>query len=277
MPMSRDALRPNSGARSWARLLACAALASWAATFPTVVLAESNLVLPYPQDIGAYPAATYNDDGERLGGASLTLVDREDGTVQITVTTGVDGGANTRAQAILEVLENKSGLRLLSEQSESHDDQGRPLGRLFVDHQKGFGSCKPPPHVGGETITLELPADERVANIPLNLLFLPLVRGSVEHIDFQYFLCRGGARLMDFRAHLDGAPVDQDGKQIVRVTYGPYLGDMVGWIAGSLIPKLAFWFTTDNDGSYLAHRMPLFSKGPEVLVVRDGMSPTRLP
>ncbi len=28
----------------------------------------------------------------------------------------------------------------------------------------------------------------------------------------------------------------------------------------------------NGQGTYLAHRMPLFSKGPEVLVVRDGIA-----
>jgi hypothetical protein len=272
-----DSVRAHCAARTRVCSFAAVALALSLSTPFGAVWAESNLVLPYPHDIGSYPAATYDDDGKRLGGASLSLVELDDGTVQISVHTGVEGGANTRAQAILEVLDDKTGLRLLSEQSESQDETGRPLGRLFIDHQKAVGSCTPPPHVGGEPITHTLPADERVANVPLNLLFLPLVQGGVEQIDFQYFLCRGGARVMDFRAKRDGAPVERDGKQIIRVTYGPYLGDTIGWIAGNLIPKLEFWFTAANDGSYLAHRMPLFSKGPEVVVVRDGMLPSLLP
>ena len=39
------------------------------------------------------------------------------------------------------------------------------------------------------------------------------------------------------------------------------------------IPQLSFWFDANGNGTYLAHRMPLFTKGPEVTIVRDGIEP----
>jgi hypothetical protein len=50
----------------------------------------------------------------------------------------------------------------------------------------------------------------------------------------------------------------------------------MSWISRALVPKLSFWFEADGSGAYLGHRMPLFSQGPEVLVVRDGTSPEAL-
>jgi hypothetical protein len=41
-----------------------------------------------------------------------------------------------------------------------------------------------------------------------------------------------------------------------------------------MIPRLSFWFDPTTPTPWLAYRLPLYSKGPEVLVVRDGV-PTR--
>jgi hypothetical protein len=45
-------------------------------------------------------------------------------------------------------------------------------------------------------------------------------------------------------------------------------------MAGSWLPQFSFWL--DGEGNYLAHRIPLYSQGPEVLVVRHGISPLTL-
>ncbi len=35
--------------------------------------------------------------------------------------------------------------------------------------------------------------------------------------------------------------------------------------------RLAFWFDDHDDGN-LVHRLPLYTRGPNVMVVRDGVS-----
>jgi len=232
---------------------------------------HTSTLLPAPARFGVFPAATYDEEGNRLGGAELALLRDAAGRIDVTVSTGVDGGARTDASAVLSPAAD--GVRILSERSESHDDQGRSLGVLSIDHELGIGSCTPGDPAEGEPDVLRLPEGERVVNVPLNLLFLPLVRGEAQEIDFQYFLCRGGARLMDFRARLAGRSLDAEGRSLIEVSYGPDLGSLGSWIARRLIPKLSFWFEADQDGTYVAHRMPLFSKGPEVVVVRDVLSP----
>ena len=52
--------------------------------------------------------------------------------------------------------------------------------------------------------TIDLPPDDRVANTTMSLLFQPLIEGREERIEFQAFLCRGGARLMNFVALANG-------------------------------------------------------------------------
>jgi hypothetical protein len=174
------------------------------------------------------------------------------------------------------VVDGGRGLRLLREESLSHDADGRPLDLLRVDHERGEASCTSRGGLG-ERVSVPLPDDERVVNVPLNLLFLPLVRGSTKQVDFQLFLCGGGARVMDFRAVVAGSSSTRDDHRIVEVSYGPDLGLVVSGLASAFLPRLSFWFEADGNGTYLAHRMPLFSKGPEVTVVRDGFSPVVLP
>jgi len=257
--------------------IALACLASALATPAARAEERGDLVLPPPPTLGSFPAVTYDESGERVGEARLTVLERDDGSLHIEVRTGAEGGARTHASALLRPVAGREGFRIAHERSRSHDTEGRPLGVLHVDHERGVGTCTPPGGDPEEAETLELPEDDRVANVPLNLLFMPLVRGEVDRVDFQYFLCRGGPRIMDFRAHLAGEPVGRDGSRIIEVSYGPDLGRVGSWLARRLMPKLSFWFEAGQHASYLAHRMPLFSKGPEVVVVREGAAAGALP
>jgi hypothetical protein len=110
----------------------------------------------------------------------------------------------------------------------------------------------------------------------MNLLFLPLVHGKVDKVEFQFFLCRGGPKLMDFVATVSERSSNSGPYDIVEVRFGPDLGATVSWLASPLIPKLSFWFDASTDGSYLAHRIPLYSQGPDVTIVRKGLSPRML-
>jgi hypothetical protein len=42
-------------------------------------------------------------------------------------------------------------------------------------------------------------------------------------------------------------------------------------VAQRFVPKLSFWFHPDEPHRWIAHRLPLYGKGPEVFVVRDGV------
>jgi hypothetical protein len=235
--------------------------------------AASNVVLPLPKELGVFAGQTYGVDGQRVGDATFSFRRLADGHLVVEALTAIEGGARNAARA--ELVPVEGGLRLLRERSESHDPEGRSLGVLRVDHERGEATCTPP-GTDAEPLELPLPSDERVVNVPLNLLFLPLVRGEVERIPFQLFLCRGSPRILDFEAKVSARSNGDSPRAIVEVTYAPDLGNVVSWLASSLVPTFSFWFDANAEPAYLAHRMPLYAKGPEVLVVRDGVSPTWL-
>ena len=49
-------------------------------------------------------------------------------------------------------------------------------------------------------------------------------------------------------------------------------GPILSFIARAVTPQLSFWFDPAAPSRWLAHRMPLYSDGPEVVVVRQGVS-----
>lgn len=234
--------------------------------------AGSSIILPYPDHFGEFPAGTYSNDGVRLGEALLKLEKRADGLVVMSVETRIEGGARQEARAEFSVLEANRGLLLLREFTHSHDREGKSKGILRVDHVKGEATCTPTPESGQAPSRVSLPEDERVTNVPLQLLFLPLVQGETERISFQLFLCGGGAKVVDFAATLAPRRPATSRHEIVEVRYSPDLGAFMSFLAKAVVPDLAFYFDANGQGTYLAHRMPLFSKGPEVLVVRDGVA-----
>jgi hypothetical protein len=245
--------------------IACVLLAE------SIACAESGIVLPYPDHFGEFPAAAYNDSGARVGSALLKLERRPNDLVVMSVDTELEDGARTEARAELSVIVGNRGLRLLREFSHSHNHEGKSMGILRVDHVHGEATCTPTPGSGTSASSLTLPSDHRVTNVPLNLLFLPLVQGLTDRISFQLFLCGGGAKVVDFEA--TAKPRTTNGAhQIVEVSYEPDLGAVMSFLAKTVVPDLAFWFDANGQGTYLAHRMPLFSKGPEVTVIRDGIA-----
>jgi hypothetical protein len=245
----------------------CAALL----LFGLEAAAESSIVLPYPQHFGEFPAAAYDDLGARVGSSLLTIEKRADGLVVMSVETRIDAGARTEAGAEFAVLGEDRGLRVLREYSHSHNEQGKSMGILRVDHVKQEATCTPSPDSDFAPSSVALPDRDRVTNVPLNLLFLPLVQGETERITFQLFMCGGGAKVVDFAATVGPRSIDSQAHQIVEVHFEPDLGFMMSLLAKVVVPELAFWFDAHGQGTYLAHRMPLFSKGPDVMVVRDGI------
>jgi hypothetical protein len=250
------------------------ALAAWAlALYAGPARAESALRMEYPASFGAIPAATYDSHRERVGAAHLVIERLDDGGVRIFSESGITGGARTVASADLAPEEDGRWLRLVLQESRTFDADGSPRGLLRIDHRGRVGSCTSLRAGGGATHRLELPEHDRVANVPMNLFFLPLVRGEAERLDFQLFLCGGGPRLVDFEATRapDGGPTTPSG--LVEVRYGPNLGPLLSLVAPHFVPKLSFWFDRAEPHRWLAHRLPLYSDGPEVFVIRDGIPP----
>ena len=237
--------------------------------------AESVLEMPYPKVFGEIPASTYNLDLQRIGPASVQILRQENGNVTMDMTSGVEGGAKNIVHAVMEPIGEPDDprLRLVHERSQSFDPSGKPLVILEIDHRKGVATCTPPGEDASKAKRVELPTQDRVANVPLNLLFVPLVEGREERLEFEVFLCLGGARTMKFAAtSSDIVGITPEGeKRIRRIQYGPDVSKVFNWVAKTVGPRLLFWFDPELEGSsYIAHRMPLYSRGPEVVILREG-------
>jgi len=235
--------------------------------------AESALRLPYPDAFGTIPAATYDVNHHRIGSAHLAIENVDDARVRLVVESGIDGGARTVATAELESVDDGRFLRLLKQESRSFDADGIPMGVLSIDHESGIATCDKPAGDSMKEERIELPPHDRVANVPLTLLFRPLVEGTADEVTFQLLLCRFGARLIDIDAHRVSRDGDDEAADpIVEVEYRPDLGRLVSLLADRWMPKLSMWFDRRAADPWIAYRIPLYSKGPEVFVIRDGVS-----
>jgi hypothetical protein len=243
------------------------------------VWADSELMLPYPTSYGTIPAATFDEGRRRVGDANLKVEKLEDGTVRMLAESGVDGGARTVATATLAPILDTNLLRPIFQQSRTFDADNEPLGVMNIDHTTGEATCIRP-HPDGEgmrTQRVPLPRHDRIANVPLNLLFDPLVKGDVSTVDFQILLCRGHAQLVDFQAKVVRREDGTDGsEQLVEVRYGPDFGSVFSLLAKAIVPRLSFWFDPASPSPWIAHRMPLYTDGPEVFVVRQGIETNTL-
>jgi hypothetical protein len=239
------------------------------------IRAESELRLSYPEVFGTVPASTYDTNRHRVGAAHLVIEKLENQDVRIFAESGFDGGARNVATALLEPSSDRRSLQPVLQESTTFRGDGSLRGTLSVDHRTRVATCGRSNGDGMAIERIELPGLDRVANVALTLLFQPLVRGDTPSTAFQLFLCEGGARLIDFEAHVVRRDTGAHGPgSLVEVRYRPDLGLIGSFVAARLIPQLSFWFDPTSSTPWLAHRLPLYSKGPEVIVVRDGV-PTR--
>jgi hypothetical protein len=236
--------------------------------------AESALLLPLPETFGAIEGGTFDATGHRVGEARMSVVKQADGRIELHARSGIEGSARSNASAVMELAADGKAVRLLSQRSESFDEHGASLGVLSIDHQKRIARCGAPPGSGEDATEIELAAADHVVNVPLNLLFERLVSGQTDEVSFQVLLCRFGARILDARARLASPTPSPDG--LVEVRYQLDFGPLLTGVAAPFMPTLSFWFDRAHPGSWVAHRMPLFSRGPTVLVVRSGVSPASL-
>ena len=235
--------------------------------------AESALRFPEPAHFGDVPAITYDPTGRRIGPARQRVTQLPGDHVLIESTGGTEGAASMTVMAELAPAADGRGLQLLWEKSHSYDQNGNSLGIMWIDHQKREVLCT---HPDQPDATLRLPDPERVANVPLNLLFLPLVHGQTKEVDFQFLVCRG-PRVVNARASIARRiPEGPDGRSLVEVRYVLDFGPLLSVLARPFIPRFAFWFDPSRPDAWIAHRIPLFSGGPEVLVVRSGVAPASL-
>lgn len=231
--------------------------------------AESALRLAKLAPFGTIPAATYDErTGERLGDADVRLTRLESGNLLLLGYGAIDGEALMQVATELEPTPDGGALHPVWQESRSWRRGGVTQGQMWIDHRAGFAVCTPAEDSGEEAIRVELPRHDRIANVPMHLLLEPLAAGHGDTVEFQFLACRAG-RAVKATAHVlqrgearPGGPVE------VRSELD--LG-LLTPLARAFLPHFSFWFDPTQTGSWIAHRMPLFTGGPEVLVVRRGV------
>jgi hypothetical protein len=235
------------------------------------VRAASSLRLPEPPGFGEVDSATLDPDGIPLGPSHVKLERDPAGWVLLQSESAIAGGESVRLSALLEPMPGDGRLRLVEQHSRAVDRDGALLLDMAIDHAARRATCTTP--LGRRT--LELPQADRVANVPINLLLLPLARGEVERIEFQALLCRGEPRLLDVSARRTGRiVVSAGGGAAVEIEYEVQLGALLAQIARPFLPRILFWIDpAASPDPLVAHQMPLYPKGPTVLVVRRELAP----
>ncbi|HVP27592.1 MAG TPA: hypothetical protein VMW35_00350 [Myxococcota bacterium] len=235
---------------------------------PGRAVAGSDLRLVPFAPFGTIPAETYDEHtGRRLGDADVGLTELPNGNLLLVGFGAIDGEALIQVASELERTEDGAALRPVWEESRSWRKGGVSQGRMWIDHHAGFAVCTPAEDSDEKVVRVELPAHERVANVPMNLLLEPLATGEQREIDFQFLACRA-ARVVDATARVAHPDAASPGPIEVRSELD------LGWLtplARGFLPHFSFWFDPTRAGAWVAHRMPIFTGGPEVLIVRHGV------
>jgi len=238
-----------------------------------VARAESDLRFPTPDRFGTIPATSYDAAGRPNGLAQLSMIRTDHDGVRVGVRLVLDDGTRSELTAVLVRVAGGT-LKLVSERADVRDARGSLVSGMQVDHQRGQAHCT---GADGETQAIALPQPDRVANVPMNLLFRPLVRGRVQRIRFQTLLCGDPTRIIDTEATLvRGMPAWSHGRQLVEVRYQFDLGPLLSVLAKPFLKRVSFWFDPDASVPWVAHRIPLYAQGPTVLVMRNAVHPVDL-
>ncbi len=233
--------------------------------------ADSALRVPRDLDIGVLAASTYDEAGARVGPASMRVENVADGGVRIEAISGIHEAEQTVVSALLEPTPDGAALRPVWQESRSLNAEGEPLGILYVDHVRGEGRCTPAD--GSEPENVALPDGDRVANVVVSQLLGPLVVARKGSFDFAILICRPDARVLSARAEVVDIRTSDAGAEFIEIETAVELGPILGRLLGPFLPRVSMWFDSQNSMSWIGQRMPLFGKGPTVLVLRTGVSP----
>lgn len=255
----------------YTKLLTMALSTAFALMCGQIAQAESSVELPWPSSFGEIEAKTYDRRGRHVGRATFVQTRLEEGGLLLEATSNIQNSASTRYLAEMKSSGDESSLRLTRQESHSHDEKGRSLGILTIDHSAGVIICEPPTWSGDtQTIQVKLPQVDRVVNVPLHLLFLRLIDKQQKEIAFQIAACRPEPKLYNAVAKI--ANGFGSNNSLIEVSYRVVLGR---WnkLASPFIPVFSVWFDREKKNSWIGHRVPLYTKGPTVLILRNEFKP----
>lgn len=217
--------------------------------------AESKIRLSLPAVLENVTATTFDESGKAVGSSSFEIVSEATGIQRMKIEMGIDGGGINRSEATLtpiptQALGSAVGTgavtgqaepvlwRIIEERSQATRADGVSLDLLVIDHIAGRASCYPANGDLTKGKHVELPEDDRVLNVPMQLLFKPLAMGEVDDVHFEIVLCRNGPVLHKMIA-VRRKRSRQEGREVIEVSYGPDLGSAVAWLASRLLPRFS--------------------------------------
>jgi hypothetical protein len=234
-------------------------------------LGASALRLPFPTQFGEFEGATLDPKGAPLGDARVSVARDPQGRIVVDGERGINGRESTRYHALLEPMDGGHVLRPLRQHTQTVDAHGAALTETVIDHESGVGSCT----TDGKRETVDLAEEDRVSIASADFLLAPLARGEQDEVTFQTLICSQGLHLVDVSARRTGRIVrPSEGKQAVEIEYKIRLNPIMALIARPFLPRILFWIDPSVSGPSVAQQLPLYPRGPTVVVVRRGIAPS---
>ena len=229
--------------------------------------AESTIHFPVPELYGEKTAIVYDDNDSKIGKAFLSMKKINPDAVIVVVRILLDSGLNAEMKANLKLTGDKKSLHLISQQAYTINDEGHFQNRMFVDHINEEAVCI---NADNDKFHLQLPGRDQIVNVPLNLLLKAVAAGEEDKVVFQTLVCGDKIELLD--TSVERAAI-REKTDVVETRYRFDLGVFVSLLAMPFIPRISFWFESGYPYAWVGHRIPLYSNGPTVLVLRNDYLP----
>lgn len=235
-----------------------------------ILYAGSAVRFPLPGQYGEKAAIVYDDNGERIGQATVSMKKNDNDLVKIIVRIALDSGIKARMKADLKFSDDKKSLLLVFQETRTSNTEGHLINRMWVDHIRRKAVCI---NAKNEKLYINIPDDDRIVNVPLNLLLKTVAAGDKDRVGFQTLVCGDDIKLLDTDVERKATRTKTG---IVETRYQFDLGLFLSVLATPFLPRISFWFESGYPNAWIGYRMPLYSNGPTVLVLRDDYSPEDL-
>jgi hypothetical protein len=227
--------------------------------------AESQLTLAAPDPLGSFRGVVHDSEGRALGENRVENVLRADGRVYLRSEARVAGEPGNLLEAELEPIPGSALFRPLWQRTVMPLAGGRGQVELRVDHRTGRARCL---RAGEAPLEVALAADERIANVPMNLALRDVAAGRQASVRFQLVLCEGWKRIVDVEVRAEPPPA----AGAVQLRFGFDLGARaVSALFRPFLPDIRVWMRPEPPNEWVAHRLPLYRGGPIIAIVREGI------